>query len=210
MDVWGDDSTATTDGRAILFASLRSGQRIALLRLLLLFLSLTLLAPVAAACGGDDARPREQVKSALTDYFDKYLAVHRDVNGRIVALKTRYPKGYLDLTDKSSADLQQTLDSYRDYATLFDEFDSRVHALDPPAEISDLVQQVLEADQAVSAINHARLAKLEGASSTADLNMIFAQDPGFTAAVNRTVEVCASMIERAKQYEYELDLPCRG
>jgi hypothetical protein len=209
VDVWGDDSTATTDGRAILFASLRSGQRIALLRLLLLFLSLTLLSPVAA-CGGNDARPKEQVKSALTDYFDKYLAIHRDVNGRIVALKTRYPKGYLDLTDKSSADLQQTRDSYRDYATLFDEFDSRVRALDPPAEISDLVQQVLEADQAVSAINHARLAQLEGASSTADLDMIFAQDPGFTAAVNRTVEVCTSMIERAKQYEYELDLPCRG
>ena len=177
---------------------------------LLLFLSVTLLAVGAITCGGDNGRPNEEVKAALSAYFDKYLAVHKDVNARIVALKTKYPKGYVDLADKSAADLQQTKDSYRDYATLFDEFDSRVHALDPPAEISDLVQQVLEADQAVSAINHARLAKLEGASSTADVDMIFAQDPGFTAAVNRTVEVCTSMIERAKQYEYELDLPCRG
>jgi hypothetical protein len=196
---------------AVLYSShlLRSARRIALLRLLL-FLSVTLLAVGAIMCGGDDGRPKEEVKAALSAYFDKYLAVHKDVNARIVALKTKYTKGYVDLADKSAADLQQTKDSYRDYSALFDEFDTRVRALDRPAEISDLVQQVLEADQAVSAINHARLAKLEGASSTADLDTIFAQDPGFTAAVNRTVEVCTKMIERAKQYEYELDLPCRG
>ena len=177
---------------------------------LLLFLSVTLLAVGAVTCGGDNGRPKQEVKAALSAYFDKYLAVHKDVNGRIVALKIKYPKGYLDLTDKSAADLQQTKDSYRDYATLFDEFDGRVRALDPPAEISDLVKQVLDADQAVSAINHDRLAKLEIASSTADLDMIFAPDPTFTSAVDRTVEVCASMIERAKQYDFELDLPCRG
>ena len=177
---------------------------------LLLFLLVTLLAVGAVTCGGDNGRPKQEVKAALSAYFDKYLAVHKYVNGRIVALKTKYPKGYLDLTDKSTADLQQTKDSYRDYAKLFDEFDSRVRALDPPAEISDLVKQVLDADQAVSAINHDRLVKLEIASSTADLDMIFAPDPTFTSAVDRTGEVCASMIERAKQYDYELDLPCRG
>ena len=177
---------------------------------LLLFLSIVTLGLGAAACGGDDGRSKEEVKTALSAYFDKYLAVHKDVNGRIVALKNKYPKGYLDLTDKSSADLQQTKDSYRDYATLFDEFDSRVRALDPPAEISDLVRQVLEADKAVSAINHDRLAKLEAASAIADVEPIFAQDPAFTAAVDRTVELCTSMIQRAQQYDFNLDLPCRG
>ncbi len=177
---------------------------------LLLVLSIAILALVAVGCGGDSGRSKGEVKSALTDYFDKYLAIHRDVNGRIVALKTKYPKGYLDLVDKSASDLQQTKDSYRDYAALFDEFDSRVRALDSPAEISDLVQQVLDADQAVSAINHDRLAQVEAASSTADLATIFAQDAQFTAAVSRTVELCTNMIERAKQYDYELDLPCRG
>ena len=177
---------------------------------LLLFLSVTLLAVGAVTCGGDNGRPKQEVKAALSAYFDKYLAVHKDVNGRIVALKNKYPKGYLDLADKSTADLQQTKDSYRDYATLFDEFDSRVRALDPPAEVSDLVRQVLEADQAVSAINHDRLARLEAASAIADVEPIFAQDPAFTAAVDRTGELCTSMIQRAQQYDYKLDLPCRG
>ena len=173
-------------------------------------LSVTLLAVGMVACGGDNGRSKEEVKSALSAYFDKYRAVHDDVNGRIVQLKTRYPHGYLDLADKSTADLQQTKDSYRDYTALFDEFDSRVRALDPPPEISDLVKQVLDADQAVSAINHDRLTKLEPASSTAELGTIFAESSTFTAAVDRTAELCTSMIERAKHYDYELDLPCRG
>jgi len=177
---------------------------------LVLFLSVTLLAAGTVACGGDDGRSKGEVKAELTAYFDKYRAIHEDVNGRIVGLKTKYPQGYLDLADKSVADLQQTKDSYRDYAALFDEFDSRVRALDPPPEISDLVKQVLDADQAVSAINHDRLTKLEAASSTAELGSIFAKDPAFTAAVDRTVELCTSLIDRAKQYDYELDLPCRG
>jgi len=196
--------------RAILVPPLRSLANSSFLLRLLLFLSIFLLALAGVACGSDDGRPKEQVKAALIAYFDKYLAVHQDVNGRIVALKSKYPKGYLDLADKSAADLQQTKDSYRDYAALFDEFDDRVRALDAPAEVSDLVRQVLEADQALSAINHDRLAKLEAASSIADLEPIFAQDPAFTAAVDRTVELCASLIERAKQYDYKLDLPCRG
>ena len=90
------------------------------------------LAAGTVACGGDDGRSKGEVKAELTAYFDKYRAIHEDVNGRIVGLKTKYPQGYLDLADKSVADLQQTKDSYRDYAALFDEFDSRVRALDPP------------------------------------------------------------------------------
>ena len=85
-----------------------------------------------------------------------------------------------------------------------------MRALDAPAEISDLVRQVLEADQAVSAINHDRLTKLEAAASTAELASVFAENPTFTAAVGRTVELSTNMIERAKEYDYELDLPCRG
>ncbi len=188
--VWGDDSTETRDRRAILVPSLSSLPGPSFLPRFVLFLSVTLLAAGTVACG--------------------YRAIHEDVNGRIVGLKTKYPQGYLDLADKSVADLQQTKDSYRDYAALFDEFDSRVRALDPPPEISDLVKQVLDADQAVSAINHDRLTKLEAASSTAELGSIFAEDPAFTAAVDRTVELCTSLIDRAKQYDYELDLPCRG
>jgi hypothetical protein len=175
-----------------------------------LVLTAVLLAVVATACGGDDARPREQVKAALTDYFDQYLAVHQDVNGQIVALKTKYPKSYIDVTDKSTADIQQTKDSYKEYIALFDEFDTRVRALDPPEEIRDLVQQVLEADQAVSAINHDRLTKLEAASTIADVGPIFADDPAYTSAVSRTVELCTSMTERASQFDYDLALPCRG
>jgi len=171
---------------------------------------MVILALGVIACGGDDGRSKEEVKASLSAYFDKYRAIHEDVNGRIILLKTKYPQGYLDLSDKSAADVRQTKDSYRDYAALFDEFDGRVRALDPPPEVSDLVQQVLEADQAVSAINHDRLTKLEAATSTAELGSVFAENPTFTAAVDRTVELCTSLIERAKQYDYEVDLPCRG
>jgi hypothetical protein len=170
---------------------------------------MTLLTLFAAACGGDNGRPSAEVKAAMSDYFGKYLAIHEDVNGRIVALKTKYPKGYLDLADKSSADLQQTKGSFKDYVALFDEFDSRVRALDRPPEISDLLQQVRDADLAVSAINHDRLTRLDATASIADVGPIFAEDPAFTSAVDRTVELCSSLIERAKQYDYELDLPCR-
>jgi hypothetical protein len=201
---------ARRDVRDILFASLRSVLSHSSLLRLVLFLSLTILAVAGVACGGDGGRPKGEVKAALTAYFDKYLAIHKDVNARIVGLKKKYPKGYLDLADKSAADLQQTKDSFRDYTALFDEFDSRVRALDPPLEISDLVQQVLDADHAVSGINHDRLTKLEAAASADELASIFADDPTLTAAVDRTVKLCTSLIDRAKQYDYELDLPCRG
>lgn len=207
--MWGDNSTEPRRGPCYTLRIFALRPENALLRLLL-FLSVTLLAAVTVACGGDNGRPKAEVKTALSGYFEQYLKIHEDVNRRIVGLKAKYPKGYLDLTDKSAADLQQTKDSYREYSALFDEFDSRVRALDPPAEISDLAQQVLAADQAISAINHDRLAKVEAVSSTAELDTIFAENPTFTAAVEHTVEVCTSMIERAKQYDYELDLPCRG
>jgi hypothetical protein len=187
---------------------LRAAQKIAFLRSLLL-LSFGLLA-IVAGCGGDDGRPREEVKSALTDYFDQYLAVHQDVNGKIVALKTKYPQNYLDASEKSAADIQQTKDAYREYVALFDEFDNRVRSLNPPGEISDLVRQVLEADQAVSAINHDRLSKLEAVTTVAEVGPIFADNPAYTSAVSRTVELCTNMTERASEYDYELDLPCRG
>ena len=60
---------------------------------LLFVLSITILALVAVSCGGDSGRSQEEVKAALSDYFDKYRAIHEDVKARIVALKAKYPKG---------------------------------------------------------------------------------------------------------------------
>src|SRR5439155_1163028 len=76
VNVWGDDSTATTDHRAILVASLRSVSSPSSLLRLLLFLSVTLLAVGAVTSGGDNGRPKQEVKAALSAYFDTYLAVH--------------------------------------------------------------------------------------------------------------------------------------
>jgi len=157
---------------------------------------------VVVACDDDDEdTPSASPNPAIERYFSDYKAIGDDYSTRIVAVDETYPDAY-------KGNVQQTKDAFAAYVTLFDETDENYARLDVPAELDDLHQQLSDSNADISEINHRRLALLASATTAADVDAIFAEDPAYTDAVERGDTGCLALEEKAADYEIEFDLPC--
>jgi len=80
--------------------------------------------------------------------------------------------------------------------------------IEVPDELRALHDEGIIANKDLSAINHGRLDRLADASSSEEVDEVFAEDPDFTDAVARTDTVCEEIQDRAAKYDIELDLDC--
>lgn len=109
-------------------------------------------------CGDDDddqgtgtptAAAQEGDGSPEAQFFVQWLAIHKDVNDRIATNSAAYPGAF-------EGDLDDTKTSFPIYVDLFDEFRERVVELDIPSSLQAVVDEVVAADEAISAIHHQR------------------------------------------------------
>jgi len=166
----------------------------------LLVLTVAAALAAAAGCGDDDEDSLSTTPDpAIEQYFGEYQAINDDYGTLIAAVDATYP-------DAWKGDVQQTKDAFAAYVTLFDETVEKYARLDVPAELDDLHRDLADADG--SEINHRRLALLENATTAADVDAIFAEDPAYTDAVERGDAGCLALEQKAANYGIEFDLPC--
>lgn len=169
----------------------------------------------AVACGGDDdaatgtpaptgttkATANKSPTAEITAYFAEFLRINTDARARLAQLDVTYPKAF-------KGDVQQTKDSFREYLTIFDETDDLDRALDVPAELRAVHDDVMAADEETSAISHERLDRLEDATTYAEVDVIFGEDQRFTDAVAHGDASCLALEAKAVEYGVDFDLPC--
>jgi hypothetical protein len=181
-----------------------------MLRLIGLFLLVSASATVAACDDGDRTSTPGGGTDSSRNYFEEALVISEDVNSRIGALKTTYPRGYLDIVDKASFDLQQTKDAYEDYVGLYAEYLDRMGALDLPEALEQLHDRGLAANRDILAIHEARLELLLSAVSAADVEAVFfGSDDGFGTALEAADETCNEFRDAAIASGVEWDQPCQ-
>ncbi len=153
-----------------------------------------------AACGSDD-NSGDGSDAAAAKYFTDFAAISDDGQAQIAELGDKYP-------DAFEGEVQQTKDSYGEYVIIFDDTVSRFEDLEVPAELRELHGRGIDANQDLSAISHERLDRLDAASTSEEVDEIFAEDPEFTDAVASTDTFCEEIQDRAATYDIELDLDC--
>jgi hypothetical protein len=181
------------------------------------FVAALAMLAVAVACGGDDnnasttptAARTTAVASAgskvasgdVTAYFAAYKQINSDANAQIAALDVTYPQAF-------KGDVQQTKDDFRDYLRIFNDADAKYIAMNVPDELKVLHADILQADEETAVISQRRLDRLGVATTSADVDAIFANAPDFTAVAAHGHSACLALEAAAVPYGIAFDLPC--
>jgi hypothetical protein len=160
-----------------------------IVRVLLPLASLALACAAAGACGGDD----DDDGAPLSSYLTQLSAVVSLGNVQTQGLAERYPTAF--------EDVQATKDYYTRYVDGYARFLDATKQLNAPDELSAEHNEYVAASEAVLAIDRARLAELESATTADELNTIFVEDPEYAAAVQRQDDACPALKMIAEQNE---------
>jgi len=165
----------------------------------------------AVSCGDDDdgadsgggptATLQQGDGSAEARFFAEWVAIHSDVNDRIDANSEDYSGAF-------NGDLEETKISFPIYVELFDEFGERAGALEVPDTLKQIVAESLAVDTETSVIHHARADRLADATTYAEVDEIFGDDPAFTALFARGRDACLDFQATGEEHGIEFEREC--
>jgi len=142
---------------------------------------------VLAACGGDDDREPE---GPAASYLKQLSALITLANVQLRDLEARHPAAF--------EELDPTRTYYASYTETFDRFLDAAKELPVAAELREGHDEYVAAGEALSAFHTARLADIEGATTMEEVNAAVADDPEYTAAVDRQKAACTALASIAE------------
>jgi hypothetical protein len=145
---------------------------------------------VMAACGGDD---EEKDLSQVGSYLTQLSAVITLNNFQLQGLEEQYPTAFNEV--------DPTKEYYTNYVETLDRFLDVAKQLPVPAEVGDAHDEYIASSEAVSEINQTRRDELARATTIDEVNTIFAEDPAYTAAVDRLKAACRALVSIAAANE---------
>ena len=159
-----------------------------------LFAAIVAAVVLVAACGGDDDDD-ENVDEA-TQYLTQLSAVSSLGNVQIQSLEDRYPTAF--------EEVEATKEYYAEYVSIYARFLNAAKQLSPPDDLADEHQEYVASSESVLEGSQARLDRLESATTTEEVDSIFAEDPDYSAAVSRQDSACQALKDVAEQEDVDV------
>lgn len=166
------------------------------LRLLLsIGVSALVLGTLAAACDGDDGL-------TLEEYFQQVEALDDELDERFEALELR---------EEVASQEEQVLlfqDFFAAVIPILAEFVDAIDDLDPPAEVEDAHEEVVDSGREFVADAEELTNELADVGSSSELEEVF-DDPEYEAASDRFLQACFALQDIADANGIDVVLTCR-
>ncbi len=160
--------------------------------------SLLVLGALAAACDGDDGL-------TLEEYFQKVEALDEELDERAEALALEFPEEFASEEEEVSA----IQGFFAAAVPILAEFVDAIDDLDPPAEIEDAHEEVVDSGRDFVTEAEELTNELADVGSSSELSLEVFDDPEYEAASDRFLQACFALQDIADANGIDVDLTCR-
>jgi hypothetical protein len=161
------------------------------------------MAVLTGGCSGDSD------PLTLEEYFAEFEAIDADVNSQFVALFADFPEDEDAFADEANLELfKDLLDGF---PHITGDWVDRAKDLDPPAEVEDAHNDLIDAGEALLVAHEERAEIMGDAETMAELETISREvDPSTTVAEAARDAACLAVVDIAVANDIHVSITCAG